>query len=599
MKNFSYVVKNIFELREHFMSVDVQTNVANSKTVLVQVFSSQSDINKIKSITEVIKETIPDVIIVGVTSAGEIKSGKLYKGTTVLSISFFDDTIIKPIVASCSKSNEYIEGQNIIHRINELGSEIAGVLLLATPLSLDIAEIFRGMSKEKFEFPIFGGGAGVYNANEKPLVFCGSEFYSHGIIAAVFLNKDLHIYSKTFLGWKPLSKEMTVTEIDGMLLKKVDGVSAFKIYERYLNIKNDDSFFDNVLEFPIVVERDGETIARVPFSVDENGYIKLIADLKLGEKFRIGYGDPSTIVEKSIAIQKELYGFKPEAAFLYACICRRFLMQNDVNLETRIYDDIAPTSGFYTYGEFFSHSNKIHLLNSTMVIVGMREGKPGKFVYKKNNEVLDEQFDLPNTDPFSHKHNRIISKLLYFLNVVSSEFEEANEKLTKISEIDKLTQINNRLKLDNILNDEILRHERYNSGLSIAILDLDYFKKVNDNFGHLIGDEVLVRVASILKNSVRESDYVGRWGGEEFLIIFPQTGPGDAMVVAEKIRAAIFEEIFNKAKHITCSLGVTTILKGDTKNRIVFRADKALYIAKRSGRNQVKFSDSNDVFSVD
>jgi len=586
MKSFSYVVKDVLELRQYLMSSDIRTNAANSKTVLFQVFSSQTDMKKIRSITEVITEAFPDAIVVGSTSVGEIKDGLLHIGTTVLSISFFDDTIIKTIAVSCSQGDEYRTGQNLIHTISDLGSDVAGVLVLATPLSVDIAEMFKGMSEEKFEFPIFGGGAGVYDANEKPFIFCGNEFYNQGVIAIVFLSREFHIYTKTLLGWKPLSKEMTITEIDGMILKKVDDVCALDMYNRYLDIQNDGSFFDNVLEFPLILDRSGETIARVPFFADENGYIKFLADLELGEKFHIGYGDPDTIVRKSTSIQKDLYNFEPEAIFLYACICRRFLMQNDVNLETQIFDYIAPTSGFYTYGEFFSRSNKIHLLNSTMVVVGMREGNQGKVPSTKISSVPDEYFDLVSPDPFSNKHNRIVSKLLHFISVVSSELEQVNKELTRISGIDKLTQINNRLKLDEILKNEIFRSERYNSCLSVAILDLDYFKMVNDDFGHLVGDEVLVRVASILKNNVRESDAVGRWGGEEFLIILPQTSTEDAMVVAEKIRVAVCKESFKTLKQITCSLGVTSIIKGDNEDKMLLRADKALYAAKNSGRNK-------------
>lgn len=596
MKNFSYVVKDVTELRQYLKSSEIRTNVLNSKEVLVQAFSSETDIEKIKSITKVITEVIPNAIVVGSTSVGEIKDGMLHIGTTVLSISFFDDTITKPIAASCSQGDEYRAGQNLIHSISDLGADVAGVLVLATPLSVDIAELFKGMSGKKFEFPIFGGGAGVYDTNEKSLIFCGNEFFNQGIIATVFLGRELHIYTKTFLGWKSLSKEMTITEIDGMILKKVDNVCAFDMYNRYLDIQNDDRFFDNVLEFPLIVERNGETIARVPFFVDENGYIKFLADLELGEKFHIGYGDPDTIVQKSIAIQKELYGFEPDAIFLYACICRRFLMQNDVNLETQTFDYIAPTAGFYTYGEFFSRSNKIHLLNSTMVVVGMREGNQGKVSCKRIRTEADEYFNSESTDPFSNKHNRIVSKLLHFISVVSSELEQANIELTRISGIDKLTQINNRLKLDEILQNEIYRSERNNYNLSVAILDLDYFKRVNDDFGHLVGDEVLIRVASILKSNVRENDAVGRWGGEEFLIILPQTSAEDAMVVAEKIRLAVCEESFETVKHITCSLGVASIILGDNQDKMLLRADNALYSAKNSGRNKVTFSDSNEAF---
>jgi diguanylate cyclase (GGDEF)-like protein len=190
-------------------------------------------------------------------------------------------------------------------------------------------------------------------------------------------------------------------------------------------------------------------------------------------------------------------------------------------------------------------------------------------------------------DPFSNKHNRIISRLIHFISVVTSELETANSELKRISGIDKLTQIYNRLKLDEILQDELYRSARYGTDLSVFILDLDHFKDVNDRFGHLAGDTVLIEIANILKSNVRASDSVGRWGGEEFLIILPQTNLTNSLVVAEKIRATVEKTQFPVAKHITCSLGAATFRKGDNQDKLLYRADMALYDAKNSGRNRV------------
>lgn len=586
MKNYSYVVKDVEALKEYLSSSLIITNALNSVAILIQVFSSQNDMTTLSRVTEVIKDALPVAIIAGSTSVGEIIDGLLETGTIVLSISFFDNTILKPIAISCTKGDEYRTGQNLIYNINDLGPDIAGVLVLGTPLSIDLTKLFKGMAEEKFDFPIFGGGAGVYNLNDSSLVFLGNDYFNQGVIAIAFLSKELHIFSKTFLGWRPLTKEMTITEIDGMLLKKVDGVCAFDMYNRYLDIQNDKYFFDNALEFPILVVRNGETIARVPFFADENGNIGFLADLELGEKFKIGYGDPETIMINSTDVQKDMCDFKPDAILLYACICRRFLMQNDVNLETQSFNSIAPTTGFYTYGEFFSSENRIHLLNSTIVVVGIREGdkiNPSESIVAKSDSIEDSLV----SDPFSNKHTRIISKLLHFIGVVSSELEETNNELKRISGLDKLTQLYNRLKLDEIIQNELNRSARYHTSLSVAILDLDKFKRVNDNFGHLAGDEVLIRVANVLKNSVRESDIVGRWGGEEFLVILPETSIENANIVAEKIRAAVDKEYFPTVKHITCSLGVTSYIKGDTRDKLLLRADMALYSAKNSGRNKV------------
>lgn len=418
------------------------------------------------------------------------------------------------------------------------------------------------------------------------MIFLGGSFLTEGAIAVAFLSKSLHICVRTFLGWRPLSKEMTITEADGALLKKIDGERAFDVYSRYLNIPNDKEFFANALEFPILIQKDGEMLARVPLFVTEDGCIGFLADVEPGEKFHIGYGEPDLILNHSESIQRELFDFQPNSILLYSCICRRFLLQDDVNLVIRMFDNIAPTSGFYTYGEFISQNNRILLLNSTIVAVGFREGEWDQRL-QPSHAASTQPSSLAN-DPFSATHSQIITRLLHFISVVTSELEDANRELKRISGIDALTQVSNRLKLDEILQDELSRCARYGTDLSILILDVDHFKEVNDTFGHLVGDMVLIKLGGILKSSIRGSDTVGRWGGEEFLMILPQTGLESARKVAEKIRIAVEEAEFPEVTHITCSIGAALYQAGDNKEKLLSDADAALYHAKNGGRNRVE-----------
>ncbi|MFT5660107.1 MAG: diguanylate cyclase (GGDEF)-like protein [Sulfurimonas sp.] len=154
--------------------------------------------------------------------------------------------------------------------------------------------------------------------------------------------------------------------------------------------------------------------------------------------------------------------------------------------------------------------------------------------------------------------------------------------------IDGLTNVYNRSKFDEIFEKEILCTKRYKSPLSIAILDVDRFKEFNDTYGHLIGDEVLIVLAQTVNTHVRETDTFARWGGEEFVILFKSTLSLDAKVVAKKLKDRIEENIHPEAGKITASFGVTQYQEGDTLKSIFNRCDKALYIAKKNGRNRVE-----------
>lgn len=588
MKNFFYVFSDNESLKQFLNSPEVNASAANTKSVLFQIFSSQTENKVIDGIADIIISVFPTAVITGATTVGEILEGLLYTSTIVLSISFFETSIVKSIGLSVDSGNELNTGEDLIRAIHAAGPDIAGVLLLSTPLTVNIAEIFKGMSKEELSFPIFGGGTGVYDSVEHSIVFCGNNFYNRGIVAVVFLGRDLHIYAKTFLGWQSLSKEMTITEIDGMLLKKVDDVNAFDIYKRYLNLQNDKDFFKNVLEFPLLLERDGEMIVRVPFCVYENGYIEFIADLKPGEKFHIGYEDPDIVIRNSKAIQDDLYDFSPNVIFLFSNICRRFSSQADIVLETQPYNLIAPTAGLYTYGEFCSVKNKILLQNSAIVVVGMREGEKRPI---QKSSVADETLNAKASEQYTNKHSGIIYKLLHFIKTVSSELERSNRDLVKISGIDKTTQVYNRYKLDSLLQYEMNRSVRYHTNFSVIILEPDICEKYNDDSALCRGNDVLAPLAKILKNNIRRTDAVGKWEDEKFLVILPETNPEQACIVAEKIRHIISSSEFFSAEQISCSFGVSSFFEGDDLEKIMLRAEKSLCKAKSSGENKIVYTD--------
>lgn len=162
-----------------------------------------------------------------------------------------------------------------------------------------------------------------------------------------------------------------------------------------------------------------------------------------------------------------------------------------------------------------------------------------------------------------------------------------NRKLVRISQIDSLTGICNRTRLDAVFAQELDRARRYGRELSIMLLDIDYFKRINDEFGHLTGDRVLKDFVKAASGSIRTTDYIGRWGGEEFLVICPETGSESAQVIAERIRIAVKNTMFATGKEHTVSIGVTTFSGEDTADSMLMRADTAMYCAKDGGRDRV------------
>jgi diguanylate cyclase (GGDEF)-like protein/PAS domain S-box-containing protein len=166
------------------------------------------------------------------------------------------------------------------------------------------------------------------------------------------------------------------------------------------------------------------------------------------------------------------------------------------------------------------------------------------------------------------------------------ELEYKNRILSEISSIDGLTKIGNHRTLIEHLKAEIAEANRTSSPLSIAIFDIDDFKKVNDSKGHVYGDQVLVDVASIIKKSIRCTDFAGRYGGEEFMVIFPNTTLSVASRISERIRQAVEDYNFVNGLRITISGGVSQY-NNEKITEFVHSADTKLYSAKRNGKNQI------------
>jgi diguanylate cyclase (GGDEF)-like protein len=167
---------------------------------------------------------------------------------------------------------------------------------------------------------------------------------------------------------------------------------------------------------------------------------------------------------------------------------------------------------------------------------------------------------------------------------------QANRQLEEASRVDPLTGVLNRRGFQAEAEGEIRRHNRSGRSLSIVLADIDQFKRFNDSHGHACGDQVLQQVATLLCQHVRDVDHVGRWGGEEFIMLLPETSDEGATILAEKLRAQVEAEV---VKHedgeyrITMTLGIAVHRRGETLDACIARADTALYAGKERGRNRV------------
>lgn len=225
----------------------------------------------------------------------------------------------------------------------------------------------------------------------------------------------------------------------------------------------------------------------------------------------------------------------------------------------------------------------------------------GKGVEREMVLVSKDEREIPiesNATPILDEEDRIIGYVIISRDITPRKRAEEEKKLLieelrRLSAIDGLTGLYNRRALMETLEREVVRAARYDAGLSLIICDLDFFKEINDTHGHTVGDRALVMVSEAFREEARKVDILGRYGGDEFMIVLPETSLDGARDFAERLRRRVSEMKLVprlKSTKMSLSIGVTCYRKdGDTLDAFVKRADDALYVSKREGRNRVSY----------
>lgn len=219
----------------------------------------------------------------------------------------------------------------------------------------------------------------------------------------------------------------------------------------------------------------------------------------------------------------------------------------------------------------------------------MGEGHLGTRAPPLGSSELGELSDTMNNMAAALQHER--ENLEHIVAERTRELSELNARLERLAVTDGLTGVYNHRRFQEAINAELLRSERHKRPLAVLMIDVDFFKKVNDAMGHPAGDELLRRLAEVLSRDLRQTDLIARYGGEEFAVILPETTKSEALQVGERMRAAVEERINHDTPwptKVTVSIGVATYPEdGKSTEQIIHAADQSMYVAKRQGRNRV------------
>jgi diguanylate cyclase (GGDEF domain) len=371
-----------------------------------------------------------------------------------------------------------------------------------------------------------------------------------------------------------------------MVIKELDHI-AVNFYEKYLKIDPSVDFDKKTLSFSLVVEKDGVELVRLPMSCHKNGSLVFNIALHVGDKLRMAYGDPNEIINGSRRVLGRIRDFGPQGMLLFSCVVRRYYLKDDVNQILSAYERITPAAGGYTRGEIDRIEGHVYTMNMNLVSAAFREET--KDHKRTIADITGDPSHMEN-DPALNLDDSLstVQCLASFITVTSKELSDAYQKLAFVAGHDSLTDLLNRGRIEWVLRHLIEDTNKTHHTFSAIMIDIDSFKHINDTYGHSVGDDVLIRLAEIMKNGVRPTDYAGRWGGDEFVILLPDTDIDQSEKVADRMRRNFAEaDILPDGKAVTASFGVTTSYEGETLESFYRRMDSALYTAKGAGKNQV------------
>ena len=379
----SYLVASEAELLGMIDQLKADLSYLKAKTKFAQFFLSRFDAVEAQTIVYVLKKSLPDIQIVGMSLYGDPFVGLNTAKTIQCNFCFFEASDVTVLTYDCkTMRNEDVTAdfQKRLHAI----PQAKGVLILASGIALNCSYFMEALTNGHDDIPFFGAVSNISTTDVgaiEPYAF-GDSFVTVGLVVAIFSGEALHFYTESLLSWNPIGKEMTVTScsqsngvIGDTLIKTIDGIPATDIYKKYLNVEPDAHFISNICEFPLVLERNGCLMARIPCGYTESGELNTMGDIRNGEKVRLTYGKTDEILEKSKKASERLREFSPEAIFLYVCANRAIFLKDRAQEEINAYRDITPGMVFcHGFSELYRYKGQGGVFNSQLVTVGLREG---------------------------------------------------------------------------------------------------------------------------------------------------------------------------------------------------------------------------------
>jgi diguanylate cyclase (GGDEF)-like protein/PAS domain S-box-containing protein len=408
--NTHYTAQSEFK---HFIETH---KIINGENILIQVFTSLNNEENIALLLNDITSVLPSAHLIGATTDGEIFQDQVTTYETIISITVFETTKLRSTLI-CGSLNSDDIGRELANALIDEDTKV--IITFTDGLHCNGEKYLQGIASVNKNTKIAGGMAGDYAQFQNTYVFTKDQIISNGAVGVSLSNPTLQIYTDYNFNWLSIGKDMLITKAQGNRVYTIDGIPAYDVYKKYLGEETAQELPAIGIEYPLVIAKENKTIARAVLAAHDDGSLTFAGDLNEGDVVHFGYGDALSIINYSLISQQKLLNQSIETIFLYSCMARRRFMPDLIEKEIEPFSKIAPTAGFFTYGEFFSNE----LLNQTLTILALSES-----IAPITKIACVDSIPLHHND-----YQKSIRALSHLLNATIKDLNEENNKLINSS----------------------------------------------------------------------------------------------------------------------------------------------------------------------
>ena len=419
MKIYTYS----FVSHEDFAEFIVKKELSLASNIFIMCYSGIDDQSINQEILYSIKLLLPQASIMGSTTDGEIFETEMMVHSFVLSLTTFESTTLE-IELFSAEQDSFKAGELIAQEGVKLGAKVA--IIVADGIVTNGDFLMDGVNSIAPSLVVAGGLAGDNGRYEESFIFCDTQIKSKSIVVGYLISETLEVYHTKSFNWAPMGPKFKVTRADKNCIYTVDDISVLDLYRKYLGSALAQKLPQGGIEFPFVFYKEGHLIGRAPIRLNGDGSVVFAGNIAEGEIIQFGFGDIDAILADAREIISDLAEFGPEKVMVFSCMTRKNFLGEDAHNDFEGLSSIAPTTGFFTYGEFFHDSDHKcnFLLNETMTVLGLKEANEMSKTNPHKTIILPQKKIISN-----HRYSETFDALLHIGRQTASELYALNSTL--------------------------------------------------------------------------------------------------------------------------------------------------------------------------